>query len=153
MRKVGSSFTFCNRISTCCVFYRPKVNLFATSDVTSVNGVTPAQFYPIRSQYSRNSQQPNLLQDICCKTCTSYTFLLPFYRSFKELVFIDPLICMFLFSQCRSCNNTQEDCFFFQFVFLFAAYASIIVEKTTGRLFLRPSLGGQTIQAKKVYLR
>ena len=70
LRKVESSFTFWdNRISTCCVFYRPKVNLFTTSDVPFVNGVTPAQFYPIRSQYSRSLQQPNFLQDrFCCKT-------------------------------------------------------------------------------------
>jgi len=36
---------------------------FAASDVTSLNGVTPAQLYPIRSQYSGNLQQPDLLQD------------------------------------------------------------------------------------------
>ena len=97
-----------------------------------------------------------LLQDSFCSNLAKHVqvtrFFLPFYRSFKELVFIDPLNCMFLFSQCRSCNNTQEDCFFFQIFFLFPPYASIIFEKTTGRLSLRPSLGKQ-IQAKKVYLR
>ena len=36
---------------------------FAASDVTPLNGVTPAQLYPIRSQYSGNLQQPDLLQD------------------------------------------------------------------------------------------
>ena len=35
----------------------------ATSDVTPVYGETAALFYPIRSQYSRNLQQPGLLQD------------------------------------------------------------------------------------------
>ena len=35
----------------------------ATSEVTSVYVVTPAQFYPIRSQYSHNLHQPDLLQD------------------------------------------------------------------------------------------
>ena len=56
-------FYFCNKICTCCAFYRPKANLIATSDVTPVYGVSPAKFYPIKSQYSRNLQQPDLLRD------------------------------------------------------------------------------------------
>ena len=44
LQKVESSSTFCNKICACCAFYRPKATCFAASDVT------PAQFYPIRSQ-------------------------------------------------------------------------------------------------------
>ena len=43
LQKVESSSTFCNKICTCCAFYRPKSNLFCSaSDGTPVNGVTPA---------------------------------------------------------------------------------------------------------------
>ena len=43
-------------------FTRPRQTYFATSDVTALNGATPAYFYPIRGPYSRNLQQPDLLQ-------------------------------------------------------------------------------------------
>ena len=44
-------------------FTGPKQTCFATSDVTPISGVTPAYFYPIRSQYSRSLQQSELFQE------------------------------------------------------------------------------------------
>ena len=44
--------------STC-----PRQTCFAASHLILVYSVTPALFYPIRRQYSRNLQQPDLLQN------------------------------------------------------------------------------------------
>ena len=70
---------------TCCAFYRSKATVIAASDVTTVYGVAPS--LPIRSQYSRNLQQPNLLQDrfeliAVVKRATS--LLQSFYDNFFE---------------------------------------------------------------------
>ena len=64
LQKVEISSTFCNKICTCYVFYGPKLRqtCFAASDVTPMYGVTPAYFYPMRSQYSHNLQQPLLFE-------------------------------------------------------------------------------------------
>ena len=43
-------------------FTGPRQTCFAVTEVTPMYGVTPAYFYPIRSQYSRYLQQPDLLQ-------------------------------------------------------------------------------------------
>ena len=61
LRKAESSSTFCNKISTCCAFFGPKANLFATNDVTP----PPPRviFNPNKSQYSRTLQKPGSLQD------------------------------------------------------------------------------------------
>lgn len=62
--KVENRSTFCKKISTLRAFYRPRANLFCSySDVTRVYGVTPVQFYPIRSQCSHNLHQLNFLQE------------------------------------------------------------------------------------------
>ena len=59
LRKAESSSTFCNKISTCCAFFGPKANSFATNDVTPPRVI----FNPNESQYSRTLQKPGLLQD------------------------------------------------------------------------------------------
>ena len=62
LQKEESGSTFGNKMfGTCCALYLSKATVFAASDVTTVYGVAPS--LPIRSQYSRNLQQPNLLQD------------------------------------------------------------------------------------------
>ena len=61
LQKVESNSTFCNKMFTCCTFYPHKANLFCNKWRKS--RVIPAYFYPIRSEYSRNLQQPDLLQD------------------------------------------------------------------------------------------
>ena len=74
LEKVESGSTFLNKMfGTCCAFYCPKATVFAASDVTTVYGVTPS--LPIRShdQYSRNLQQPNLLQDRFERDCRGKT--------------------------------------------------------------------------------
>ena len=63
VQKVVSCSTFCNRICTCCAFYRPIAGLLCNKWPTLVIGLSPAKFYPIRSQYLHNLQQPDLLQD------------------------------------------------------------------------------------------
>lgn len=42
-------------------FTGPLQTCFAANDVAPLYGLTPANFYPIRSLYPRNSQQPDLL--------------------------------------------------------------------------------------------
>ena len=91
MQKVESSYTSCNRICSCCAYFTgPRQTCFATNDVNPAYGVTPAKFYPIRSQYSgnfircktglntgsktRNIAFQHVLQE-CCET--GCTFLLP----------------------------------------------------------------------------
>ena len=61
LQKVGSGSTFCHKICTCARFTGPRQTCFAAGYVTPAYGVTRAQFYPIRSQYSRNMQQPLLV--------------------------------------------------------------------------------------------
>ena len=63
LQEVESSSAFCDKICTCFAFTGPRQTWFAASDLTPLYGVTPAQFNPIRSQYSDNLQQPDLLQD------------------------------------------------------------------------------------------
>ena len=55
-----------------------------------------------------------------------------------------------LFSQCTSCDNTQDNGFF-QISSHSRAYVSIICEKTIEQIRLRPSLGKQNIQANTVH--
>ena len=52
LQKVESSFTFCNKICTCCAFYSPKANL------SSLYGVTPRNC--IQSEVSINATCSNL---------------------------------------------------------------------------------------------
>ena len=61
LQKVESSCSFC--ISTVCVarFTGPRQTCFAASNVTPLYGVTPAQSYPIKSQYLFILQQPLLV--------------------------------------------------------------------------------------------
>ena len=56
---------------TCLAFYRSKATVFGASDVTTVYGI--ALSLPIRSQYSRNLQQSNLLQDRFDRECRGKT--------------------------------------------------------------------------------
>ena len=63
LQKVESSSTFATKSVHVARFTGPRQTCFATSDVTPVYGVSPAKFYPIKSQYSRNLQQPDLLRD------------------------------------------------------------------------------------------
>ena len=63
LQKVVSCSTFCNKICTCCTFYRPMADLLCNKRPTLVIDLSPAKFYPIRSQYLHNLQQPDLLQD------------------------------------------------------------------------------------------
>ena len=64
LQKVESSSTFCNKMFTRCAFYPPEANLFCSKWRKSRPGVIAAYFYPIRSEYSRNLQQPDLfMQD------------------------------------------------------------------------------------------
>ena len=55
-----------------------------------------------------------------------------------------------LFSQCTSCDNTQDNGFF-QISSHSRAYVSIICEKTIEQIRLRPSLGKQNIQANTLF--
>ena len=50
-------------VHVACAFYRPIADLLCNKWPTPVYGLSPAKFYPIRSQYSHNLQQPDLLQD------------------------------------------------------------------------------------------
>ena len=59
MQKVESSSKKSVHVAS---FIGPRQTCFAASDVSSLYGLTPAQFYPIRIRYSRNLQQPDLLQ-------------------------------------------------------------------------------------------
>ena len=63
---------------------------------------------------------------------------------------IDLFSLYVLFSQYRSSDNTLENCFF-QISSYSRAYVRIIYEKTKSQVPLRPLLGKQNIQAKKVY--
>ena len=56
-----------------------------------------------------------------------------------------------LFSYCRSCDNTQGNCFF-QILPYSHAYLRMIYEKTKGQFPLGPLLGKQKTQAKEIYL-
>ena len=71
----------------------------------------------------------------------------PFIYSFT----IDLFSLYVLFSWCRSCDNTQGNCFF-QISSYSHAYLRIIYERTKGQVPLGPLLGKQNIQAKEVYL-
>ena len=55
-----------------------------------------------------------------------------------------------LFSQCTSCDNTQDNGFF-PISSHSRAYVSIICEKTIEQIRLRPSLGKQNIQANTLF--
>ena len=55
-----------------------------------------------------------------------------------------------LFSQCTSCDNTQDNGFF-QISSHSRAYVSIICEKTIEQIRLRASLGKQNIQANTLF--
>ena len=55
-----------------------------------------------------------------------------------------------LFSQCTSCDNTQDNGFF-QISSHSRAYVNIICEKTIEQIRLRPSLGKQNIQANTLF--
>ena len=63
---------------------------------------------------------------------------------------IDLFSLYVLFYQYRSRDNTLENCFF-QISFCSRAYVRIIYEKRKGQVPLKPLLGKQNIQAKKVY--
>ena len=56
LHNVESSSTICNKFCTCLL--PAKANLFC--DVTPAYVVTPAQFYAIKGQYSRNLHQHRL---------------------------------------------------------------------------------------------
>ena len=55
-----------------------------------------------------------------------------------------------MFFKYRSCDDTQENCFF-QISSYSRAYARIIYEKKKGQVALIPLLEKQNVQAKEVY--
>ena len=61
-----------------------------------------------------------------------------------------PTTSLVLFSQCRSCDNTLENCFF-QIASYSRAYIDIIYEKKKSQVPLGPLLEKQNIKAKEVY--
>ena len=73
-------------------------------------------------------------------------------RTCLELCGIDLFSLFILFSQCRSCNNTPENCFFQQILYYSRVYVRTIYQKTKGQAEpLRPLLGKQNVRAKDVY--
>ena len=63
---------------------------------------------------------------------------------FSERALIDILSWYVLFSQCRSSDNTPENCFF-QILSYSPAYVGINCEKTKGEVPSGPLLGKQNI--------
>ena len=73
-------------------------------------------------------------------------------RTCLELRVIDLFSLFILFSQCRSCDNTPENCFFQQILSYSRVYVRRIYQKIKGQAGpLRPLLGKQNVQAKDVY--
>ena len=64
-------------------FTDPRQTCIVASDVDPSYGVTPAKFYPIRSQYSHNLQLADLRQDRCLPPPLPMRFFWSFFLNDK----------------------------------------------------------------------